>query len=433
MSDTLGNVGQFSAGLNDMSDHQPDFADFNAVANQIDYTADEEPQDLSEVEEVAAEETEETEVVETEEETEEPEQQDQEQQPKPKRTSKFNELQEELETIKPEFEKLKESVSKFDEITARYGGIEKFVELEESFVGVLLDPAKTTDAIQLLDGLPHGQNLRTEIMFDSMGLTLEGQQKSLSQEGLNTAVNNQAVILNMMLKGWQGVDANITPTELDSLATYLGVQFAENREEFMAEISRQAELYADPKDRRIRELEAKVATKDVPQSTTSETADPFTEQLKVVEKVQAFHKEVADETFREIVEKTTGRTLMDKYRLGDDPKLPAEVRAANKTLRDILTTYVQTQMVNTEAQQGLITSLMRMDKNHPTFTVASRPYRTAVRANVEAILRTLSPKLNGTSATAPRPTTTVKTQGGSLNKPGSNDSGADWDSFGSFS
>lgn len=437
MSDSLnGNVGQNSAVLDSTGD-QPDFADFSSDMRDF-YATDEEmtqTPDL-EVNTETAEKTDDVPNERTEAKEAVPEVVDTEAE-KPSRTSAFNQLKEEVVAITTERDTLQAQVEQFNTVTERYGGIENFLALEEQFVGVLLDPAKTNDAVQLIQGLSNGPQIVSEIMFDSVGLTLDGQAKQLDEPGLQTVIQNQALVVNRMLQGYQGVEANISPEELEDLGEYLALQLSENREAFLAEIRRNNQLYVDPKDKEIRRLQAEVnAKKATPkQEQEAEQIDPFQQNLKIVEDFKEFHHEVTTKTFTE-KEDATKPSVAEKYRIADDEKLKPEIRKANTLLQEMVQTYVQVKMDSTEAQGKLLNYLAKTPKTHPTFPVASLPYKNAVRAHVETILRTLNPRINGTISSLPP---TPQKQTGGLQPdttngltPTAEKSNGDWEDWGNF-
>lgn len=375
-----------------------DFSGFQSSMNEI-YSEigqdAEEPQE-AQVEVETAETTEETvKETESEEETEETETQVE----KPSRTSKFNQLQEEVTTLRTEKEALATQVSKIEGITERYGSIENFIELEEQFLNVLLDPNKTSDAVQLINGLNNGAHIRSEILFDSLGLTIDGKQKPLDAQGLQVALGNQATILNSMLKGFQGVEAKLNHEEVEELGTYLALQLdAENREEFLKEIKRQNQVHVDPKDKEIRRLQLELQGKP---KTAAESAEPETQEdfiqvgLKVAMEAKEFHNQTYTQVLTE--KDANQRTLATKFRIDDNEKLSPELRKANGVLREILAKAAMLELEGSEAQTRLLNHLRTTPKTHPTFSINSQPYKNALKAKVEGLLRELSPRLNGVS------------------------------------
>lgn len=380
--------------------------DFSGFQSSMDEFYQEIEQDAAESEETQVEEESEeikdesVKETESEKESEEPETQIE----KPSRTSKFTELQTQVQTLTEEKAALETQVGKIEEITQRYGSFENFVALEEQFLNVLLDPTKTSDAVQLINGLNNGAHIRSEILFDSLGLTLEGTPKNLDEQGFQVALGNQATIINSMLKGFQGIDAKLNGEEIEELGTYLALQLdKDNRAEFLKEIKRQNQVHVDPKDKEIRRLNLELQGKQ----KAAESSEPETEKdfiqvgLKVANEAKEFHNQTYTQVLTE--EKDANlRTLATKYRIDDNDKLPPEIRKANGTLREILAKAAMLELEGSEAQIRLLSHLRTQPKNHPTFPVNSQPYKNALKAKVEGMLRELSPRLNGVSA-KPKP------------------------------
>lgn len=352
--------------------------------------------------------------------------------------TKATEAEAQVTTLTTERDELQAKVEKYDETVARYGGLDKFLELEENFIGKLLDPTKAGEAAAELSTLPHGAAIRSHIMFDSIGLNLDGSPKNLDATGLEIAAENQAVVFNSLLKGYHGIEPNLTADQFEKLGEYLAFQFENRSDKFLSEIDDHLTTFVDPRDRELRELRAKVNEKPASKESLQEQTetDPFADAMRVATEIQTFHAET-EKAVLFTPEAKDKPALAEKYRLNQDDKLPKPINQANQVIVEMIGAYLEKKMRNTDAQTAVANFLKNGAKAHPTFGVAANPYKNSVKAQAEQILRTISPRLNGTVATKQPPappaakpglptTTDTKTN---ITTPGNSNKAASWDEF----
>lgn len=381
-----------------------DMADFYSQQEAAEAAAEvEEPETEADTTDVE-DEPEETEEDGTETEPEE-EVQDEPEQPKETRSSRHAKLQNERDTFEkqvqeltPKVTELQTKIEKADAALARYGGVEEFVKLDEQFIQPLLNQKDPTKTVEMLSELPHGAQIRQQIVFDVLGLQGNGQAKELDAKALQATAQNQTFFVNSILKNLTGVDAKLDVEQFGLVGEWLATRLkGEDREDFLSEIKDEVETATDPNVRRLRELENQL--KELTAKTTENESEPEQDEAQRGSAVGNTIVQMTQELVQKVIESPTEK-LAEKYGLGKSGNDKAD--AANQLLMSLVQREVLAQVQSSEAVDTLGMFLMTGKKEHPAFNVVFNPYKQLCEAKAKEILRTLAPRLLGNAQPKPQ-------------------------------